>query len=256
MQVSFYQTWKSKTVPDRYQKNQKLWIDTLTSSNKYTYSYLLLDDTDLRNLVLQNFPQYIRAYDGFTANIERVDFARYVMMWLGGVYADLDTYPTKSIDIWVDKGKVVLGSEPLDHGRKYYDGRKVVACNAFMISPPKQSIWVDLMDYIIAHYEPNYKPVYNTGPMAMTLFMEANPEKFKDVIITDPCVFFPMEGDGKISKECNVDRDTYVIHEWDNTWVVPWWKDQRWFNSRYWGLGALTIAVLIGLYIYNKRKHN
>lgn len=252
----FYQTWKTKQIPKESISNQRKWLDILDAGWKYE----LLDDADLRKLVEANFPRYLKSYDSFTKNIERVDFARLVMMYLGGVYADLDTYPLQSIDKWVSKGKIVLGREPVEHARDLYNDREIVLCNAFMISPPGKKIWVDLMDYIVANYEPNYKPVYNTGPMAMTLFMEKYPEKFsqEEVIITDPCTFFPMLGNGKFSDRCMVNSelsaDTYVVHEWQNTWVVPWYKDPEWFNRRYWFWGMLSLFTIIWLRAYNIKK--
>lgn len=260
-----YQTWKTKNIPPQFAKNQRKWLDAIdyvsSDDSKISASewkYVLLDDNDLRNLVKSNFPQYLNAYDSFTKNIERVDFARLVMMYIGGVYADLDTYPVKPIDKWISEGKIVLGREPIEHAKKLYGGRVTVLCNAFMISPPHKQIWVDMMNYIIKNYEPNFKPVYNTGPMAMTLFMESHRKKFDDVIITDPCVFFPMLGDSTFSSRC-IDSsgkllpDTYVVHEWENTWVVKWWEDPELFNARYWFWGSLTIFVVLWLRAYNAK---
>jgi len=241
----FYQTWKSTNLPDNFAENRKKWLTILPSSR---WSTPLFTDIDLRNLVKDNFPRFLKAYDSFTENIERVDFARYVMMYLGGMYADLDTYPLKNIDVWVEMDKIVLGREPIEHARDIYN-REVVLCNAFMISPPRQKLWIDLMEYIIDRYEPHYRPVYNTGPMAMTLFLESHPNLFEDVIITDPCVFFPLLGDGRtVSKTCDLNRDSYVVHVWSNTWVSNPFKDPRWKNRRYWFWGLMI--VFIGMWIY------
>lgn len=264
-----YQTWKTKILPAKFLSNQKRWFDILEynptlpsgSIEGQKWRYVLFDDSDLRKLVEMNFPKYLEAYDGFTKNIERVDFARLVMMYLGGVYADLDTYPVKPIDRYVEMNKIILGREPIEHAKELYDNRDVVICNAFMMSPPGKKIWVDLMDYVVKNYEANYKPVYNTGPMAMTLFMESHPKLFTPeagVVITDPCVFFPMLGDGKFSSRC-VDKNhellpsTHVVHEWENTWVVPWYRDPEWFNSRYWFWGMVSIFVVLWLRVYNKK---
>lgn len=251
-----YQTWKTMKLPPKFTKNRQKWLE-------YTQGWYhpLLTDIDLRNLVMKYTPQYLHAYDSFTENIERVDFARYVMMYLGGVYADLDTYPIKSIDKFINMNKIVLGKEPYEHANRIYS-RKDVLCNAFMISPPKQKFWLDLMDFIVKNYEPNYLPVYNTGPMVMTLFMESltsksspNLEKshldgFENVIITEPCVFFPLMGNGKITKGCNMDKDTYVVHEWENTWVTNPFKDPRWLNKRYWFYALAVVFILLYLYLY------
>ena len=242
-----YQTWKSLNLPDKFQKNREVWLQ-FTPSTK-GWNHVLFTDEDLRQLVKDNAPQYLKAYDSFTENIERVDFARYVMMYIGGVYADLDTYPVKSIDEFIGLNKIVLGKEPYEHASEIYK-RKDVLCNAFMISPPKQKLWLDLMDYIVEHYEPHYLPVYNTGPMAMTLFMENNLKLFKDVIITEPCVFFPLTGKGKITKGCDINKTTYVVHEWENTWVTNPFKDPRWLNKRYWAYASI-ILICIFLFLRN-----
>jgi len=273
-------------------------IDQRSDTSNDKWQYILLDDSDLRDLVSSHFPQHLKAYDSFSKQIERVDFARCVMMHLGGVYADLDTYPVKSIDGWVALNRVVLGCEPREHAEKFYGGvDRVVLCNAFMISPPGHQIWARLMDYIVKNYEHNYKPVYNTGPMAMTKFMETNPDLFSrdsgatttdlptmiiaggsvvvsaeaavvtggSVVVTDPCVFFPMTGDGVVSKWCRPgppgstprpgtvvhSPQTYVVHEWENTWVVPWWRDPEMFNSRHWvwwGMLMLVALVIVRRY--------
>ncbi len=277
-----YQTWKTRTVPEKFKKNQRMWFDSLSidisgvSRNHASlpeageWRYVLLDDNDLRELVKTNFPQFLKAYDSFSKQIERVDFARCVMMYLGGVYADLDTYPTQNIDPWVALNRIVLGCEPMEHAERYYDGRRVVLCNAFMISPPGESLWVKLMEYIIEHYESNYKPVYNTGPMAMTKFMEATRSTsdvglgdedeigWDRVVITDPCVFFPMLGDGKISRRCRPPPGetsrTYVVHEWENTWVVPWWRDRELLNPRHWVWWGLVATMMVGAVVYYRRS--
>lgn len=245
-----YQTWKTKDLPPKFEKNRSKWLKSLPMSEGWTH--ILLTDEDLRDLVKNNFPKYIEMYDSFTFNIERVDFARYIMMYLGGVYADLDTYPVKSIDNFINMNKVILGREPLEHAEKLYS-RKVVLCNAFMISPPKNQLWTGLMDYIMENYEHNYKPVDNTGPMAMTTFYEKNPNIFKDSIITDPCVFFPLLGDGTISKRCNLKRDTFVVHEWENTWVRNPFDHPIWFNRRYWFYALMTLYFLFYIYLFGRK---
>lgn len=242
----FYQTWKDHNLPTSFSANREKWLQLLSNTDWQTP---LLTDDDLRILVETHFPQYLDDYDSFTENIERVDFARLVMMYLGGVYADLDTYPLKPIDRWVETNKIVLGREPLEHARGIYN-REVVLCNAFMISPPGHSFWIDLMEFIIDHYEPHYKPVQNSGPMALTKFLEAHPDAFEGVVITDPCVFFPMVGDGTISKTCNLERDSYVVHVWSNSWVVNPFRDPRWKNKRYWVWGLLVLFACVWIYLY------
>lgn len=242
-----YQTYKNDELPIMFSTYQKKWLEIFNGEYKF------LNDEDLRQLVATHFPKYLPFYDGCKRNIERVDFARYIMMYLGGVYADMDTYPLKPIDVWINKNKIVLGREPIEHANDIYK-REIVLCNAFMISPPGQQLWIDLMDFIVARYQPHGNPVHNTGPMAMTRFFEYYPEKFQDVIITDPCVFFPLLNNGQVSKYCrgndenpiNPLADSYVVHAWSNTWTDKW-AGLR--NPRYWIMAISILAILFLLYI-------
>ena len=241
-----WQTWKVKTpLPERLRKYREKWL-----TSHRDYEHVLLDDQDLRDIVKECVPEYLKDYDSFTQNIERVDFARYALLYLrGGVYADLDTIPLKKIDIWVAKGQPVIGCEPLEHAKKIYSREKVL-CNAFMISPPGEKVWKDLMTYIVKHYERNYKPVENTGPMAMTYLYEKSPQSFANVIITDPCVFYPLTSAEKVSKGCNINQ-AYVAHIWANTWVDKHWSESPLvWNARYWAAGLVVLYVVLWLYLY------
>ncbi len=107
------QTWKTKKLPSHL---QELWEEWEILCKRDDYHHLLYTDEDLRDVIQKNFPQYIKLYDEFTNPLERVDFARYAILYLtGGIYADLDTAPLKSIDKWVEMNKIVLGSEPVEH---------------------------------------------------------------------------------------------------------------------------------------------
>jgi mannosyltransferase OCH1-like enzyme len=248
-----WQTWKTKkSLPDNLQKYHRKWLESHPD-----YEHVLLDDEDLRNIVKETVPEYLEIYDSFSQNIERVDFARYALLYSkGGVYADLDTVPLKKIDKWVELNKPVIGCEPLEHAEKIYS-RKQVLCNAFMISPPGEKIWKDLMEYIVNNYEKNINPVDSTGPMAMTKLYENNPSVYKNVEITDPCVFYPLTGSQKVSKHCDLKKDSYVAHIWTNTWTAKNWFDNPLvWNTRYWliGLFFLTLILLILMFVLNLRN--
>lgn len=243
-----WQTWKDKkNIPSNLYKYTLLWKKLHPS-----YKYILLDDGDLRDIIKQTVPQYLNLYDSFTHNIERVDFARYALLYKhGGIYADLDTEPLKNIDVFVEKNKIILGCEPKEHAEKIYKRDRVV-CNALMISPPEQTFWLDLMRYISDRYEHRYKPVDNTGPLAITKFLETSKKYEDQIIITDPCVFFPIVNDGSVSRECNIEKQSYVKHIWQNSWTDVWYKDPMWFNIRYWTIGLSILFLVMWVWCYLK----
>jgi mannosyltransferase OCH1-like enzyme len=243
-----HQTWKNYDLPNSLRFYQQRWKDL-------GYEYRFYTDEDLRNVIQTYFPHYLKTYDSFTHNIERVDFARYAILYVfGGIYADMDTVPTKPLDPFLKFNKIVLGSEPIEHTQKYYN-RRYVICNALMISPPHEEYWLSLMKYIVANYEKNYEPVYNTGPMAMTYHHEKYPLDLDRVILTTPCTFFLITDTQEISKECNIE-DAYVMHMWNNSWVKEkhWWESKRIYNHRYWFYGLLILFFIIWTYRLMKIK--
>lgn len=221
-----HQTWKNHDVPRKLQR----YADSCKQQND-TYEYKLWTDDDLRALVVKEFPQYISAYDKFSHNIERVDFARYVMMYsIGGVYADLDIQCLRPFDSLVAMNKPVLGTEPREHRDELYQGRKYVICNALLISPPGESLWLRIMEYIVRHYRPGVNPVVNTGPMALTFLYEEDPSAYKGALITNPCIFYSQtdfktkikqhirdEEIPAISRECSI-MNAVAVHRWAHTW--------------------------------------
>jgi len=244
-----WQTWKTKNsneIPDDLAKYSKLW-----KKLHPFYEYHLLDDDDLRSIVSDVVPQYLEDYDSFSYTIEKVDFARYAILYkYGGIYADMDTYPYKSLDTFVNLNKIVLGKEPVEHAQKIYN-KKEILCNALMISPPNEELWLKFMDFIIENYEHNFDAVYNTGPLAMTDFFEKNPEYKKKVIITDPCIFYPLKNNGEVTENCNLD-DSYVAHVWNNSWAPTLFDNKKWKNVRYWTIILLIIYFMLWFYLFYK----
>lgn len=218
-----HQTWKSRHVPMRFRRFVASWRQHNRLEHRF-YS-----DGDLRRLVASHFPQYLALYDGFACNLERTDFARYVMMYVeGGVYADLDMECLQPIDCLLESEGPVIGTEPREHIKLYRTD--TLLCNAILLSPPGNPLWRELLAYIAAIYRPNGNVVYNTGPMALTTFRERRPELFTNAQITPPNVFYPLvdprfggKRQGRfanVSLDCNVD-EAFTAHHWAhtcNTW--------------------------------------
>lgn len=202
--IGLHQTWKSKTViPKKYQAWKQSFVD-IDDGPDYMITYHLHDDNDLRNLVEQFFPQYLKFYDGMKEVIERVDFARYVMMYASTencIYADLDMEKKRSFAPILDKlghnkeYKIVMAVEPPNHSDRIYNGKKVI-CNAMIFSVGNHHpFWSKLLEYIVANYKKGRNPVKNTGPEAVTKFyqqlkQENNP-LYKELTILEYCSFYP-----------------------------------------------------------------
>jgi hypothetical protein len=230
-------TWKTKELPERFQKAVNEW-------NKIG-TVIVYDDEDLRNFIPI---KYLSFYDSLPKQIFRVDFARYWILYkYGGIYADMDTLPLKSFDDLISLNKVILCEEPVEHARKIYNKNQVI-CNAIMVSPPIETFWLNLVDFIMDNYNPNTDVVASTGPIAITNMYERYPSLFKDVVILDSCKLLPLVDltnpnlttNGftarkqkigpyyfdNVSNFCNL-KDAYAVHLWSHEWMLKF--KTKWF---------------------------
>jgi mannosyltransferase OCH1-like enzyme len=80
------QTWKNSDIPDKWKDGQKS-VGKMFKG----WKYVLTDDEFNRNFVVNHFPDYLKYYDAFPYNIQRVDVFRYMWLYVnGGVYIDMD----------------------------------------------------------------------------------------------------------------------------------------------------------------------
>jgi hypothetical protein len=250
-----HQTWKRKDLPQKFSQRVQQWIQLHPD-----FEYMFYDDDDLYNLVKQHFPKYLTFYNEMSSMIERVDFARYIMLYVsGGIYADIDTTPLKNIEPLLNTNKIFLDSEPKEHHK---DGELI--SNAIMLSPLTSSsrlFWRSLLDFIVSTYEHHESPVDTTGPKAIKRFFTAFPSFRKSVRIGNSCTLNGLTNkmtdlsltinniklDG-VAEACYSRLDEmYVVHLWDNSWVGTKWTDPRWKNKRYWcyALPFLVFAIFV-----------
>ncbi len=234
-----HQMWKDRDVPPRFQA-----LVASVRRHQPHYEYRLWTDADIDAFVTDRAPGMLATYRSFRKRIEQVDFARYLILHeLGGAYFDLDMESIRSIDPLVSSGRIVLGLECSEHRQQFRPQPARLICNAVMISPPGEPFWRDLMQYIAGHYHDwrwwwHRGPVYRTGPMALTRFVDGLGETAAHrVDILPSCAFFPMSdhwNDGRvvsgyesISRDCESLDDTYAVHLWSHSWLPPW---VQWFN--------------------------
>ena len=239
-----HMTWKSKDLPRHYQENVNKW-QTLHPD----YKIIIYDDQDLRNYINEHYPEFLNLYDGFPKHIMRVDFVRYAILHReGGIYADMDTFPVKNFDDFMNSSKILLASEATEHCQKQHKSQ--LLCNAIMISPSKISFWYKFMQYI---QNSNLTDVLGrTGPLALTNFIEEYPEEAEQVNILPSCYFYPMLDATKykgqnvvcngqklhnISKLCDPEQ-IYAVHTWNHTWCTS-------NNDYLWWVTILIIVIII-----------
>lgn len=183
----FMQTWKDNNIPDK-------WLKSPLSIKKFypNSKYVLLTDKDIRDFMVEHFPEYLNTFDRLPMQINRADMIRYAWLYVnGGVYMDLDIELKRPIDDLLKNGDVFL---PMD-GFKYFS-------NFFMASQPKQKIWLlcleeikkrleDNVFYITSHISNELNTLYIAGNFMIT---EVIKNYDKPITIIPNKIILPCEG--------------------------------------------------------------
>jgi mannosyltransferase OCH1-like enzyme len=157
-----HQTWKDLSVPEHWKPSQEAW-----KAYHPDWEYRLWTDDDLRNLIRDDYPEFLKIYDSYPHTIQRVDSARYfILKKFGGVYSDLDIQPNLPFDHLLDSGKVVLVASP----------NAKLFTNAIMASQPEDPFWDHVIALMIERAKNPSKlwigkhlTVFNTtGPLLLT----------------------------------------------------------------------------------------
>jgi mannosyltransferase OCH1-like enzyme len=101
------------------------------------FQYMYWTDDDLRNLVRDEYPDYLELYDNFSHHIMRIDFARFCILHsYGGIYADLDTYCYQNFYNLLRRDLYIVQS---------WEDWKEKVQNSLMISTPNHQFWEKCM---------------------------------------------------------------------------------------------------------------
>ncbi|KXG50254.1 uncharacterized protein PGRI_062210 [Penicillium griseofulvum] len=95
-----HQIWKTtdlKTYSTQIDASRDRWEHTLGLLN---YTIKLWTDEDILQLIKRKYPWLLSTYEAYPQNIQRADMARLLVIHAeGGIYADLDVYPTSATQI-------------------------------------------------------------------------------------------------------------------------------------------------------------
>ena len=177
-----FQTWKSHTViPDNY----RYWSNTWKLHNP-DYQYILWDDADNRAFIADNFPWFLRIFDGYAKNINRADAVRYFFLYYyGGIYADMDFECLRPIDsLLTTDASVILGKMDTKN-------EKHSIPNAIMISKPRDPFWIYVFQQLMRNKGSSTVEMA-TGPMMLFEAIQAFNKKDRQPVRNR---FFP----GKIA---------------------------------------------------------
>jgi mannosyltransferase OCH1-like enzyme len=222
-----HQTWKNEDTPVEFRKMAYSWVEKHTD-----WSYVFWTDEMNRQFIKENFPFFLKIYDAYISNIQRVDAVRYFVLFkYGGMFIDLDFECLQNITSIIKDAECVFGKEPDEHCLIH--NKSIIVSNAFMATVPGHDFF-DVICSEIAHGNehvtdhPNDRILETTGPFLLSrLYM--NYERKENVKILDASCIYPLSKEELVKYQNDNTghrelaeklKKAYAVHHYAGTW----WK--------------------------------
>lgn len=214
-----------------------------------SHKYYLYDDTDMKNYVKYNAPQYLDVYDKLLP-VERADFWRYLVIYIdGGVYSDADTICLEPVVDWNSDNRndanVLLGVE--NHCKSEDDRRRneftytVQILQWTFASVANHPLFLHTLDYIARQvrtgvfrspkgepHDRTMETLYRTGPGVFTAavsdYLAFFNKRLVDIVdggVVGDIRFFPWYTFNALNAENAWQYPKLVAHLFRGSWKLP-----------------------------------
>ncbi|KAL9182285.1 hypothetical protein ACHAXT_012937 [Thalassiosira profunda] len=212
----------------------KAFADCNEQYRKRNWTTILWSDESLRSFFEDHYQDFLPTYDSYRYNIQRVDAARYfVLFHFGGLYMDLDVGCRPSKDL----GDLIHSMERLQKVAAIPQTQPFGFSNDVLISAKGSSFFKALIDALPSktrwYCSPYLSVMYSTGPMFLSLqYARLPPAKQHDVLVLPP--------------ELYTERKTrYFKHLRGSTWHQSDAHAVRWvMTHKLVVAGALALVVV------------
>lgn len=180
--------------------------------------------TDEQNyeFVKKCYPKYLEPYLNLKFKIQRIDLVRYMYLHkFGGIYADIDLEPLKTIRPLLNEDNVILVLEP----QKNALNKKFLISNYWMASVANSHFMLEVIETATQNfnYTNNYKlDVLNSTGCLMLNKVYLNYLNKKPILLQSE-LFSPLTHKEIIYKRqfnisIQANSDTYAIHHFAGSW--------------------------------------
>lgn len=169
---------KNSTLPKILHVQSKFVVEHKTSLN---VTVMVWDDRRCRTLIKTKFNWFLPYYDNYRYNIQRVDAARYFILYeYGGLYMDMDYEVLKNFWDFIPDDKPSVVESPYKWNEEIQ--------NSMMSSQPKHRFWNITFDLLVERAKSS-KVLWSTGPSMLQDAVYIANEKAMPIYIL-PCENF------------------------------------------------------------------
>ncbi len=247
-----HQTWKSHDLPEAWQGCRDSW-----RRHHPGWRFRLWTDDDNRRLIADHHPAFLATYDAFPRPIQRVDAAKYFILYThGGVYADLDCECLKPVEALIEGGGAVVGRT-----------RDRVIEGAFFASPPGHPLWRQTFREMrqppllprlcrAVGYRAAYV-LFSTGPRMLKRAVRKYLARCREAGAPGLTIWGPQH----VADRSWLERyepyrgpQAFLCHHYSDSWLTPGEAAvHRYFNVKTLRIAAVTAAILGLIAVVAKR---
>jgi mannosyltransferase OCH1-like enzyme len=240
--------------------NSRLWRDL-----NPLWKYHCIDDKFLRESCGRFSEQAQRLYDKMSLMHMKIDFARYITLYLyGGIYVDMDAFVLRPLDYstymeeivtsYERTGKPIIGISLINANKLeswLYVHEDRIMNNAILVSSPGNPALQRFIMFIIANIESQlanpstdaFSQIQSsTGPIQFNKFFAESQNLIDtDVVFLPPTIFEPCDL-GR--HDCVITTDTIAIHLFELSWLTGVMK---YLSSVYVGIKSYVLTIVTGI---------
>jgi len=239
-----HQTWKTREIPVVWESFRQSWLE-----HNPDWEHRIWTDSDIEQLVLEKYPDFLPTFRAFPRNIQRVDAAKIMILKEhGGLYADLDTECLQSVDALLEDGGMLLS--------KTSDG---VIEGAFIAAPPAHPFCSQVLERMqsqrlsarIFTRLPGLQAtgvLLSTGPLMLhreqkEYFKTSGPAKSAGLRVLNPR-YCSGRSWWRRNEAFKPEPETYVLHHHSDSWLLPLEQAVVRFAHPA-GISLIILAVLL-----------
>jgi len=241
------------------------------------YQYMFWDMNSIKDLIKQaNVVWITETYDNFPLMIQKIDFAKYIILYLvGGIYIDMDMKCLKPLNSLLElpnmnNKKVVVSNLTFDFIQRViflltgnFNIRNIVN-NGIIMCEAKHEIILNTIKHVYQNKDNFFKNksnflyiFYSTGPLALSNalidYTNKNKNKLDEIEILDQDYFEGCDlGDIK-NNNCKIPEKAIGIHYYEGSWSSKYENNLVKYYYFIKDNFLVIILLLIILYVTFKR---
>jgi inositol phosphorylceramide mannosyltransferase catalytic subunit len=226
-----HQVWlqgKDK-VPEKFRTFRQSWL-----ANHTQWTHMLWDDESIQELLLGRFPWFIKTYRNYKHMIQRVDSARYFILYeYGGFSIDVDMKSTRPLDILLDQyssAQMIISRLPFTASEgwflKPFFGTDILYTNAVIGTSKHYYVWESILSSL-AKYQKKFSMlkllnvICSTGPAFFSLGIEEYLQEDPKIIALHERFF---ESGFSFDKNRDFSEDAFAEHHQEASWHPGFFK--------------------------------